>query len=202
MPVVFPTAYFGSIGYFQELARHASVLIDVHEHFPKQSYRNRFDLLGSEGIISLTVPVTKPEGTKTPTSRILVSDHEDWRSRHWRSVRTAYESAPFFDHYGPQVYELLYADHSSLIDLNMQITRQVLQWLDIPVTLALTSEFIPLSENDFRIVLCGKHSFQQPAHSPYIQVFPEIHSWRPSLSILDALFCEGPMARNLLIARQ
>ncbi len=195
---VLPTSYFGSIAWFRRLVEFKSVLIEAKEHFPKQSYRNRCDIVGSEGIISLTVPVTKPQGTKTPTEEILLSNHEDWRIRHWRSIQAAYQSAPFFEYYGPEVHDLLNEPHERLIDLNMTISRRIIQWLDLPVELRPSESFAPMTENDDRLVLVHKTSFQETETAPYIQVFPEPEHFRLSVSILDAIFCEGPMARNLL----
>ena len=41
--------------------------------------------------------------------------------------------------------------------------------------------------------------FQEKIKAPYIQVFPGDENYQESLSILDAIFCEGPMARNLIL---
>ena len=64
----------------------------------------------------------------------------------------------------------------------------------------LTTEFHPIEQNDLRLTLVRKDEFQEKIKAPYIQVFPGDDNYQESLSILDAIFCEGPMARNLILS--
>lgn len=199
MTPVFPTTYFGSILYYQHVAQHNTVWIEAKEHFPKQSYRNRCDIVSADGILSLSIPVKKENGSKTPTDRIQLAQEENWRARHWRAFKTAYQSAPYFDYYGIEVHELLFAEKTLLLDFNMEITKRILHWLDVPTELILTREFQPMQENDPREILVDKTQNNDFLEAPYIQVFPSLESFTPNLSILDAIMCIGPLARNLLI---
>lgn len=196
---VFPTAYFGSIGYFKALAQYSHVIIEAKEHFPKQTYRNRCDVIGANGPLSISIPVIRNNGSKTATDQILVSNNENWRARHWRTIRSAYQSAPYFDYYGMEVEELVFQDVSSLLDLNLSITRRITDWLDLDVQLTASKEFTPEQENDPRRHLVSKKELQDHTKAPYIQVFPSDNGFYDRLSILDAIMCEGPLARNLLI---
>jgi hypothetical protein len=196
---VLSTAYFGSIGYFQELAKYDTVLIEGKEHFPKQSYRNRCDILSADGILSLSIPVKKHNGSKTPTDAIKLAMEENWRQRHWRSIVTAYQSAAYFDYYSMEIEELLFDPTDSLLELNTKITQRMLDWLDISIHLKHTEEFTPIIENDPRIELTDKNKNQEHLKAPYIQVFPSEKSYTKNLSLLDAILCDGPLARNLLI---
>ena len=196
--IVFPIAYFGSIAYYQEIARHEAIRIEAKEHFPKQTYRNRCDIVGSDGILSLSIPTKKKNGSKTATEDILLSNDENWRIRHWRAINSAYHSAPFFDYYGIEVKELLLNDEQNFLTYQLNITKRILSWLDLEITINSTEEFYPMKENDFRTDLVGKNNFQEISPAPYIQVFPGENNYKKSLSILDAIFCEGPMARNLI----
>ncbi|MDX2362825.1 MAG: WbqC family protein [Crocinitomicaceae bacterium] len=196
---VLPSSYFGSIAYFRELAKHDIVRIEAKEHFPKQTYRNRCDILAGDGILSLSIPIKRPDGSKTATDRILLSDEENWRIRHWRSLTSAYQSAAFFDYYSIEVKELLFNDSTTLLEFNTKLTQRIIDWLDLNTRLELTNEFAPILEKDPRAYLLAKDAYQSTMESPYIQVFPSETSYRESLSILDAIFCEGPLARKLLI---
>ncbi len=196
--IVFPIAYFGSIAYYQEIARHEAIRIEAKEHFPKQTYRNRCDIVGSDGILSLSIPTKKKNGSKTATEDILLSNDENWRIRHWRAINSAYHSAPFFDYYGIEVKELLLNDEQNFLTYQLNITKRILSWLDLEIKINSTEEFYPMKENDFRTDLVGKNNFQEISPAPYIQVFPGENNYKKSLSILDAIFCEGPMARNLI----
>jgi hypothetical protein len=195
---VLPTAYFGSIAYFKELAKHEKVYIEAKEHFPKQSYRNRCDILGANGISTLSIPTKKHSGSKTPTDEVVLSVDENWQKRHWRSIMSAYQSAAFFDYFSIEVYEILFSEETNFLKFNMNIAQRILDWLDISTELILTDEFQPVIENDPRSLLTDKNLNQELLPSPYIQVFPSDESFTMNLSILDAVMCEGPLARNLI----
>lgn len=196
---ILPTSYFGSIAYFKELAKHQSVLIEAKEHFPKQTYRNRCDILGGDGILSLSIPTKKPNGSKTTTEEIILPDEENWRIRHWRAITSAYQSAAYFDYYGMEVEELILSEEENLLKFNSAITERILKWLYIDTEIEMTNNFKPMIENDLRISLVHKDAFQEKQIAPYIQVFPGKDSFQESISMLDAIFCEGPMARKLIV---
>ncbi|GAB5418610.1 MAG: WbqC family protein [Crocinitomicaceae bacterium] len=199
---VFPTTYFGSIVYYQHLVKNATVQIETKEHFPKQSYRNRCDILSADGILSLSIPVKKPNGSKTPTEEIQLANHENWRARHWRSIKTAYQSAPYFDYYGIEVHDLIYRDDLLLIDYNEAITRRIFEWLDLTTSMDRTAEFTPFRADDPREVLVDKNRNNDFKPAPYIQVFPSAESFTANISILDAVMCSGPLARNLILPKK
>lgn len=196
---VYPTAYFGSVVYYQHLVQQERVLIETKEHFPKQSYRNRCDILSADGILSLSIPVKKPNGSKTPTDQIELANNENWRARHWRAIKTAYQSAPYFDYYGIEVHDLIHQKDILLIDFNTAITERIIDWLDLPLTIERTTDFSPIQDQDPRELLVDKNRNNEFEKSPYIQVFPSTQSFTPNMSILDAVMCTGPLARNLLL---
>ena len=193
---VFPTCYFGSIAYFRALAGHKRVLIEAKERFPKQTYRNRSTILGANGLLSLTLPVNRPNDSDSLTEEVLLSGRS-WRNDHWRSIRSAYESSPYFDHYGMEIEELIYSDIASLLHFNMNITERICQWLTLPVQMERSTSFLPVRERDPRTELVQKQMLPSE-NAPYIQVFPSKNSYTPSISILDAVLCHGPLARNLV----
>jgi len=198
MPIL-PTSYFGSIAYYKKLAQHPLIQIEVHEHFPKQTYRNRCDILGGDGILSLSIPIKKPNGSKTATEDIILSDEENWRIRHWRAITSAYQSSAYFDYYSVEVKELLFNETHNLLKFNTAITQRIIDWLYLDTKIDFTTEFHPIMDNDLRLSLIQKDEFQEKIKAPYIQVFPGDENYQESLSILDAIFCEGPMARNLIL---
>jgi hypothetical protein len=195
MQTIFPTSYFGNLEYFRLLCKVQDPLIETREHFIKQSIRTRCKILGSNGELMLSVPVIKPLGSKTPLDQILVSDDPTWRKEHWRSIYSAYAAAPYFEHYEMDVKSLIFSDFRNLIDLNSAITKSIIQWLSLPVNLVYTTSFESKYDLDYRHYNFERHE----KVAPYIQVFPFDQSCNSSLSILDLLFCEGPLSRNWII---
>jgi hypothetical protein len=196
MQSVFPTSYFGNLEYFRLLSSEHVSFIETKEHFIKQTLRSRCKILGANGELVLSVPVIKPNGSKTPIDQILISEDKSWRKEHWRSIHSAYAAAPFFEHYENEIKQLLFSTQISLLEFNTAITNSILKWLSLPVKLNFTQSFISDYEKDYRI-----YNFDDQIEiKSYIQVFPSEDSCKSDLSILDLLFCEGPLARNWIIS--
>jgi hypothetical protein len=200
MSSLFPTSYFGNINYFKTLASERNILIEGKEHFPKQTYRNRFEIISSNGVQSLSIPVNKINGTKTLTEDVEISYLGDWRKDHWKAIESAYSSSPYFEHYGVEVNELIYQNETNLLKFNQKIIERIINWLDIPSSINFTSEytFSETKTNDFRDTLCSKKQ-NYNHHIVYTQVFENQKGFTENLSILDAIFCLGPIARKLII---
>lgn len=197
MTPVFPTAYFGSIAYFRELIRAKKVHIEAKEHFVKQSVRTRCDILVSNGLRHLSVPVVKKNGNKTVMEDIEVSYTDNWQKDHWRTIASAYASSPFFEHYGNDVKQLIFSGEKNLLSLNKRITEKVFEWLAIEdVKLEYTEDFYLLSmDGDFRQFPFDDRLFTRKYH----QVFEVENGFIPNLSILDLIMNEGPLARRWFV---
>lgn len=193
---VFPTAYFGNIAYFAELAKSTSPIIEGKEHFVKQTIRTRCSILGANGIQQLSIPVIRPNGSKTLMEDVLVSETDPWKKIHWRSIESAYASAPFFEEYDQEIKQLIFQEETNLFKYNQRITEELLQLLDNHLELGRTESYEAYDKLvDFRMV-----DFESPLEmKKYIQVFGDSNQFSANLSILDLLFCEGPMARKWLI---
>ncbi len=93
-PVLIELHYLPCIAYFAYLAHAESVVIEAHEHYVKQSYRNRCQILTASKVVSLSVPVQK--GNRTQLIRDLKIDYsQSWLKDHWRTIASAYGKAPY-----------------------------------------------------------------------------------------------------------
>lgn len=197
---VFPIATFGSIHYFQSLLQADGFLLEQFEHFPKQTIRNRYEIKSANGRIRLTIPVIKPSGSKTSTKDILISDKENWQQIHWRSLVAAYSAAPYFEHYKSDIEHLIFSNEKYLVDLNLKAIAFFSDTWDLQIEPELTAEYHHFYENDGR-----NNEFETIHHEntkPYIQVlFGKSERFIPNLSLIDLLFCEGPMGRKILIQK-
>jgi hypothetical protein len=198
MTPVFPTVYFGNVNYFRSIILQSEVMIESKEHFIKQTYRNRFEILTSNGIQQLSIPVIRKNGSKTVIDEIEISYDTDWRKDHWKAIESAYSNSPYFDHYGIEVRELIYQNESNLLKFNLNIQNRLFKWLGIEVNSKFTIDF-EKSESNYLNTLNQTRINDKTEVKKYIQVFGKSGDFESNLSILDAIFCLGPMARNLLI---
>ena len=192
------TTYFGPIQWYQKLHRMPCIL-EQHDHFVKQTYRNRCVIATANGTQTLTVPIEGYEGTKCPMRDIRISDHGNWRHLHWNALVSAYGETPFFEFYADDLRPFFEKRHTFLFDLNLDIMHTVCQLLDVRPQVELSEHYIVLpSEDDevvdFREAIRPKHPLPDADFNPipYYQVRAQRHGFLPNLSILDLLFNEGP----------
>jgi hypothetical protein len=196
MTTIFPVAYFGNIAYFRELIQAEHGILEVKEHFVKQTLRTRCEIATANGLLQLNIPVVRKNGSKTVLEAIEIAYETDWRKSHWKAIESAYASAPFFEYYGSEVHELIYANEKNLVLFNLKITQRILSWLDISLELKTSEEYLHSTEIlDFR----GSDFLGSAGMATYTQVFNTAEAFNPNLSILDIIFCEGPMARNWVV---
>jgi len=200
MTPVFPIAYFGNIAYYKSLFSCKAIQLECYEHFVKQSIRNRCDILTSNGVLHLSIPIIRNNGSKTLINDVLIDYNTDWRKNHWKAIESAYASSPYFEHYSKDIYDLIYQEEMNLVQFNFNINKAILRWLGIETKVSLTTEYEILSELkvDYRSTFNKNSDNSQFNFKQYTQVFEENQSFTPNLSILDALFALGPMARTLI----
>lgn len=202
--ILLSTAYFAPISYFTKLAVYPKIYIEQHEHFIKQTYRNRTVILGANGPISLIVPVEKGREQKIRIKDLRISYDENWQRNHWRTIFSAYNSSPFFEYYADELESFFRKKVDFLFDYNQLITETILEILEIPTELIITEAFeqIPESFINFREKISPKvhRNSYDPQFSPtsYTQVFSEKFGFVADLSILDLLFNEGPSTYSVL----
>ena len=201
------SAYFGPVQWYQKLHRYDRCLIEQHDNFVKQTYRNRCIIPTTNSIQTLSIPVSCPQGSqlsKTPMRDVRISDHGNWRHIHWNALCSAYGESPFFDYYQDDLHPFFERKWTFLFDFNMEIILKMVELLDIRVKINLTTAFLSdasMAENatenslvdDFRDVIRPKHPGLDSDFMarPYYQVYQQKHGFQSNMSILDLLFNEG-----------
>ena len=96
--MIFSSLYNAPISYYAILLRNRKmVTIEQYDHYTKQTYRNRCRILGANGIIDLVIPVVKMHGQKVFMKDVRIDYDTNWHKIHWKSIVSAYASAPFFE---------------------------------------------------------------------------------------------------------
>jgi WbqC-like protein family len=187
-------AYLGPVEYYQALGRADTILLEQCENYEKQSYRNRCNIAGSNGVLSLSIPVEKASGEKVLTRDIRISEHGDWQLQHWKSIEAAYNSTPFFEYYKDDLVHFYHKKWDFLWDFNLEIQSTILELLELEPTISFSTEYkVNLDENylDLRQSIHPKKENQQFSNKSYYQVFEQRFGFQPNLSIIDLLFNMG-----------
>ncbi len=197
---LFSTAYFPPLSYMAAVVNSQSIWIEAYETYPKQTWRNRCTISTANGLQNLSVPVVKINGNRTLTQEVQVFYSENWQQLHWRALEAAYNKSPYFEYYKDRLEPLIKTKHLRLIDLNINILKEILIILKLDIPLRTTAVYSKTERQftDMRQAFSPKHKVEKNHFPPYYQVFSDRHGYHPNLSILDLLFCEGPAAVSYL----
>ena len=192
-----PIFYLPPISWFSEfLEDNAEVIFEQHENFPKQTYRNRTNIYGANGKLSLIIPLS--HNGKRMVKDLEISYAEDWQKLHWKSIKTAYQSTPYFEFYEDHFAPLYEKKEKFLIDFNLRSLENVMKVLKAEKAHSLNSEYHKNTESaDFRNRFSAKKEseYEMPE---YFQNFSEKYGFIKDLSIIDLIFSKGPESRTYL----
>ncbi len=203
MPIVYlSTAYLAPVQYYCKLLAYRDARLESHEHFLKQTYRNRCVIASANGPLTLTVPVEKGDALKCLTKDIRISEHGRWRHLHWNALVSAYHMSPFFEYYEDDFAPFYTRRYDFLMDFNEALQELICRLLDLDVRATRTEGYEPTVAHDFREAIRPKHPAPDPAFrpQPYYQVFREKFGFLPNLSVVDLLFNMGP--EGLLVLKR
>ena len=199
--ILLSTAYLPPVQWFSKLVANGFVYIEHWESYHKQTYRNRCVIDSSNGSISLTVPVEKPSDGSRLIKDMRISDHDDWRTKHWHALESSYYNSPFFEFYQDDFRPFYEKRYDFLIDFNQELVMKCLELMNIKAEMIPTSAFMDPDEidsdewNDLRDVISPKTPlYEDPDFhvKPYYQVFDQGAGFKPNLSIVDLIFNMGP----------
>lgn len=192
---ILPLTYLGNVHYFSKLCFEPCI-IDIHENYVKQTFRNRCDILSANGVISLTINLIKPSTLKCAVKDMRIDYSKRWQHQHWLSIVSAYRSSPYFDYFEDQFAPFYQRKYDFLLDFNLELTQLIIKLLGSNAQITLSDRYIVPSPDDcdMRGIISPKCRIESadPTFNPtpYYQVFSEKMPFVPNLSIIDLLFCE------------
>lgn len=199
---VLSSAYLGNIRWFSKLC-FSECVIDMHEHYVKQSFRNRCEILAPAGRTTLTVNVVKGRNDdKTAVRDARIDYSKRWQHQHRQALVSAYANSPYFDHYWPDLEPFYTKRFDFLIDLNVPLTETMLRLMGSDVRINFSDAYLEPDGNfiDLRDAISPKPRLDKPdplfRPAPYWQVFGG--AFEANLSVVDLLFCEGPRALEVI----
>ncbi|GAB4497829.1 MAG: WbqC family protein [Saprospiraceae bacterium] len=205
MTPLFSIAYLPPVSWCEAACKQETIAIEAHEHYQKGSLRNRCYIAGPNGVQRLSIPLLKGKHQQTPIREVRIASDQDWQRQHWRSIRTAYGNAPFFEHYADELTPFFERRYSFLFDYNLDLLTFILQKkLGWRGEITFSETWLPLGEwphgSDLREAFSGESGKWPVWFQPlsYPQVFAERFGFLPNLSVLDLLFCCGKNGREVL----
>src|SRR5690554_1793475 len=198
--VILPISLFPPIPFFVACVNADKIIIDSGENYQKQTIRNRYHILSANGVLPLTVNVVGQKGEKIPTGKIEIDYDKLWIREHIRAIESAYRSAPFFEHYFPEIREILETRHNTFEEMFNRVFPKWLSLMGIKCDWSYSSTYVEASADlDLRKRLKKPTDFPDSLRSQdYMQVFFDRFPFEANLSIIDLLMNEGPVANSFL----
>ncbi|HLS38641.1 MAG TPA: WbqC family protein [Sphingobacterium bovisgrunnientis] len=198
--IILPACYLPPVPYFHAIARNeGNIILDKHEHFPKQTFRNRTGIATANGILNLVVPIDHGRKMHMPMKDVKINYDHDWQRLHWLSIQTAYRSSAYFEYYEDDFKALYDTNYEYLFDYNVAQLELVLKCLKLKRTIEFTEKFSKTYDQlDFRNLIHPKKESVYVNPKPYYQVFEERTGFIPNVSIIDLIFNQGPQSKNYL----
>ena len=200
--VRFELQYLPCLEYFACMLSNDRVWIDTEERYVKQTYRNRCDVMTTNKVDTLTVPVLS-YAQKSLTKDIKIDYGQQWIRRHWGCFRSAYGKSPYFEFYADELEAVYQKKPEFLIDLNydllticlrlLGIRKEITYNLSVPFQSdrAIIDEISAINDKKNKNIT----KYYQPI--AYYQTFG--NDFVSNLSIVDLLFNMGPEARSILL---
>lgn len=191
MKILLPIFYLPPISWFAVFLKEENeIVFEQYENFPKQTYRNRANIYGANGRLSLIIPIN--HSGERVMKEIKVSHRENWQKLHWKSIKTAYQSSPYFEFYEDRLQKIFEFETDSLIQFNLNALKIVLDILKTEKAYSLNIGYvkIPLEEN-YREKFSAKKESDIEMEE-YYQTFTDKMGFMKDLSILDLICNKGP----------
>lgn len=217
--------YLPWLGYFEMIDSVDMYVIFDHVQFVRKSWQQRNRIKTANGVVTLTVPVTK-EKRETRICDIDISyNNENMLEKHWQTISFAYSKSKYFNQYR-ETFEKIYSKKFiKLQDLNIEIIKNILDILDIKKHIVFSSELNlnkKIDKTEAIVTLCKKLGitylydakgaeefidtslfakedivieFQNYSHPKYFQLWGE---FVPYLSTIDLLFNEGEKSLKII----
>jgi hypothetical protein len=220
------------MGYFHKMLGCDVFVVMDDLQFEAQNFQNRNRVKVNNGTTWLQVPLERGPREQRICDKRISQDFrgkEDWRRRAWLTIKTHYGRAPYFRLYAEELEAVLAAEWTSLVALDLHLTRLMMKWLGVDRPLLLSSELALRGRRTERLVdLCTRlgadtylsgrggsveylelHKFAQAGvrvawqrfrHPVYPQLYPAL-GFVSHLGAIDLILNCGPRSAAIVAAQ-
>lgn len=197
MKAVITPAYLPNTYYLSWLINQEKIFFTADTHYQKQTFRNRCEIYGPNGKLKLTIPIVhRKTQLYQKENEVQIAFTSNWRKQHWKSLCSAYRSAPYFEFYEADLYLFYTSQTLSLMEFNLALLEKVMELIEFPFQYEVIHWDPDLHYRMDHLIEAKKTKVNDLA--PYHQVFQNKYGFLANLSILDVLFNLGPDTMSYL----
>jgi len=188
---LFSIAYLPPIDYLFEMKNAEYILIEAHENYQKQTYRNRATILTGNGLYDLIIPVIR--NSVKQIKDIQIDNSSNWQRHHWKTIESAYNHSPYFLFYRDFFEPFFLKKSIFLFDYNLELLHLLRNLFSIKNPISLSHTFDPQYQNieDYREFFLPKNRTFRQKKIQYQQVFADRFDFAENLASIDYLFTKG-----------
>lgn len=119
-------------------------------------FTNRNRIIATAGWTWITVPIKK-EHKFSPNLDVEINNSLPWRENHWKKILFSYKNSKYFHLYQDYFENLYKQEWKFLFDLDFEIVKKIIDWLDIKIEIIRESELGVKSSSTQRLIdVCRK----------------------------------------------
>ena len=197
--ILLPT-YFPSLLFWKIILKN-NFLWMKNSYYKKQTLRNRMFIHGANGKLMLSIPIRHSGiNQKRFYDDISIDSSSDWKKNHFKSIKIAYQSSPYFEFYEEDLKNFYQIETSNLYNFNLKSVELVLKWLEMGTNNRTIDFNIEIYKQSKNIREIDNREIKKKSNIKYIQTFEDKNGFIDSLSILDMIFNCGPKTKDYIKA--
>ena len=197
--ILLPT-YFPSLLFWKIILKNNFFWMK-NSYYKKQTLRNRMFIHGANGKLMLSIPIRHSGiNQKRFYDDVSMDSSSDWKKNHFKSIKIAYQSSPYFEFYEEDLKNFYQVETSNLYNFNLKSVELVLKWLEIGTTNQTIDFNIEIYKQSKNIKEIDNREIKKKSNIKYIQTFEDKNGFIDGLSILDMIFNCGPKTKDYIKA--
>ncbi len=197
--ILLPT-YFPSLLFWKIILKN-NFLWMKNSYYKKQTLRNRMFIHGANGKLMLSIPIRHSGiNQKRFYDDVSIDSSSDWKKNHFKSIKIAYQSSPYFEFYEEDLKNFYEVETSNLYNFNLKSVELVLKWLEMGTNNRTIDFNIEIYKQSKNIREIDNREIKKKSNIKYIQTFEDKNGFIDGLSILDMIFNCGPKTKDYIKA--
>lgn len=207
MKLVSELMYLPPVPWFALAFSAEQVVLDGWMHCEKRTCVNRCYIMEANRTMVLSIPLVRKGRWRTPLLDLIIDNSWRWREKHWRTLSSAYRSAPYFEYYEDELASFYLGGEppTHLWEWNFALLKWLFEKLHLDANkLCVSEKFHRHYPQNYYVDVrwhflpCRRGATALHPSIPYPQVFAERFGFVAGLSIVDLLFNMGFYARGYL----
>ena len=197
--ILLPT-YFPSLLFWKIILKNNFFWMK-NSYYKKQTLRNRMFIHGANGKLMLSIPIRHSGiNQKRFYEDVSIDSSSDWKKNHFKSIKIAYQSSPYFEFYEEDLKDFYKVETSNLYNFNLKSVELVLKWLEMGTNNRTIDFNIEIYKQSKNIKEIDNREIKKKSNIKYIQTFEDKNGFIDGLSILDMIFNCGPKTKDYIKA--